>query len=260
MAGELPNFYFMDNQGWVKIYRKIYDNPAVSKDAEHTAIWVWLLTHAAYKEVRVDFAGKIITLSPGQLTTGRGIIAKECHVDESKVERIIKLFKSEQQIEQQTSNKCRLITVNNWNCYQQIEQQTEQPVNNKRTTSEQPVNTKEEYKNIRRERNKEEDKHFLLEICLHFKRAFEKERCELTKGRETKLLARLKTWKRNEIEKAIDNFASDPFYRGENDRGWTADLDFIIRSDEQIEKGLNLGLKETKRGLSPEERKKLMYS
>ena len=43
-----------------------------------------------------------------------------------------------------------------------------------------------------------------------------------------------------EVKLAIENFASSPFHTGDNDRGWVADLDFIIRSDENIEKGLKL--------------------
>ena len=40
--------------------------------------------------------------------------------------------------------------------------------------------------------------------------------------------------------KAIDSVADDPFYMGDNDRGWTADLDFVIRSYEQVERLSNL--------------------
>ena len=49
---------------------------------------------------------------------------------ESKVKRILKSFENEHQIEQQTANKNRLITVVNWDKYQSSEQQFEQQVNN----------------------------------------------------------------------------------------------------------------------------------
>ena len=91
-------------------------------------------------------------LKPGQLITGRKSIALALHIDESKVERILKSLKSEQQIEQQTSSKNRLISITNWEFYQQSEQQNEQQVNNKRTTSEQQVNTNKNIKNDKNER------------------------------------------------------------------------------------------------------------
>ena len=38
------------------------------------------------------------------------------------------------------------------------------------------------------------------------------------------------------LEQAISNTSRSPFHNGDNDRGWTADLDFIIRSYEQVER------------------------
>jgi hypothetical protein len=67
--------------------------------------------------------------------------------------------------------------------------------------------------------------------------------------RKGKIKARLKTFSIEQICQAIKNFASDPFYSGNNERKWKADLDYIIRSDEIIERGLNL--KPAKKELPP---------
>lgn len=87
------------------------------------------------------FEGVRITLSPGQLLTGRKSISSKLKVSESKVQRILKTFEIEQQIEQQTTPRNRLISVLNWNQYQKNEQLFEQQLNNKRTTTEQQLNT-----------------------------------------------------------------------------------------------------------------------
>lgn len=134
-------------QGYIKLYRQILDNPIVCKDGECFAIWCYLLLNATHTEYDTIFKGKRITLIPGQLITGRKSIAQKLKVDESKVQRFLKLLEIEQQIEQQKSNKNRLITIINWNKYQENEQQIEQQVNNKRTTSEQQVNTNNNDKN-----------------------------------------------------------------------------------------------------------------
>ena len=81
------------------------------------------------------------TLKPGQQIFGRKSIASDLKVNESKVQRILKTFESEQQIEQQTSSKNRLVSIVNWSRYQDSEQLIEQQLNNKRTTTEQQVNT-----------------------------------------------------------------------------------------------------------------------
>ncbi|NLF84163.1 MAG: hypothetical protein GX568_09305, partial [Candidatus Gastranaerophilales bacterium] len=111
------------------------------------AVWVYLLLNATHAEYDGIFKGKRVTLRPGQLIVGRKSIATFLKINESKVQRILKSFKIEHQIEQQASNQNRLITILNWDMYQGNEQQNEQRVNNERTTSEQRVNTNKNDKN-----------------------------------------------------------------------------------------------------------------
>jgi molybdopterin-biosynthesis enzyme MoeA-like protein len=131
------------NNGWIELHRNMLENPIVMKSAEHCAIWTCLLLLATHKEMDVIFDGKKITLKPGQFITGRKSLASLYNkgLSESKVQRILKDFENEHQIEQQTCTRNRLITIVNWNEYQKIEQAIEQRVNNKRTTTEQQLNT-----------------------------------------------------------------------------------------------------------------------
>lgn len=138
--------------GWIKLHRKTLENPIIMQDKEYLAVWIFLLLNATHAEYDVMFEGKRITLQKGQLITGRKTISKKLDISESKVQRILKSFENEQQIEQQTTSRNRLISILNWEAYQQIEQLNEQQVNNKRTTSEQQVNTNKNNKNIKNER------------------------------------------------------------------------------------------------------------
>lgn len=139
--------------GYIKSYRKIEDNPIVCKDNDYFRVWYYLLHNATHNEYEVLFNGEKILLKKGQLITGRKTLANKCKISESKAERILKTFKIEHQIEQQTSNKNRLITILNWHLYQNSEQQIEQQVNNKWTTSEQQVNTNKNIKNVKNVKN-----------------------------------------------------------------------------------------------------------
>jgi len=139
-------------QGWIKVHRKIQDN-AISKSPEYFALWIHLLLLANHKKSEFIFNGIKIALESGQFVTGRKKLAEISGVQESKIERILNYLKSEQQIEQQTNNKFRLITIINWDDYQEVEQQTEQPVNNKRTTTEQQLNTNKNDNNVKNEEN-----------------------------------------------------------------------------------------------------------
>lgn len=143
----------LQSQGWIKLHRQIQTNPICMKDGDHLAVWVYLLLNATHQEYDSVFQGQRITLQPGQLITGRQSISRELKISESKVQRILKLFESERQIEQRTSNQNRLLTIRNWIHYQQSEQPTEQQVNNERTTSEQRVNTNKNDKNVKNVKN-----------------------------------------------------------------------------------------------------------
>lgn len=145
-----------ENEGYIKLYRQILDNPVVCKDSDHIATWIFLLSRATYKNCPAIFNGKKIILNPGQLITGRKKISEKFSISESKVQRILHLFEKEHQIEQQTCNKNRLITIVEWHKYQSTEQQAEQQLNNKRTTTEQQLNTnkkEKKEKKVKKEKN-----------------------------------------------------------------------------------------------------------
>ncbi len=126
--------------GWICIHRKLGDHPYYG-DSQFVHLWVDLLIHATHREIRMRFAGKIIVLKPGQLITSRALICRRTGIERSKCERLLTVMKSEHQIEQQTSNTSRLITIVNWIEYQVSEQQIEQRMSSKRAASEQRVSS-----------------------------------------------------------------------------------------------------------------------
>ena len=143
----------MNDNGWVKMYRKTENNPIVCKDNDYFRVWHHLLYKANHQTQYVIFNNEKIEIKPGQYITGRKQISEACNVSESKAERILKWFEIEQQIEQRTSSKGRLITIINWNKYQQIEQQFKQTVDNIRTTIDQQTNTNKNDKNDKNDKN-----------------------------------------------------------------------------------------------------------
>lgn len=141
-------------EGWIKSYRAMLDNPVICKDAEHYAVWGYILHRAMNEDgVSVVFGGKRITLCRGQLITTRKKIAQHFNISESKVNRILKLFENEKQIEQQSSNLNTLISICNWDVYQSGEKQNEKQVKNEWKTSEKRV------KNINKKDKKDNNIH-----------------------------------------------------------------------------------------------------
>lgn len=105
-------------KGYIKLYRQIWDNPIVTKDADHLAVWLYLLTHAVDMPKDTYFDGDLVTLIPGQLITGRKRIAKDTHVQESKVFRVLRLFVEQRLISQETTPHGQVITIKSWDIYQ----------------------------------------------------------------------------------------------------------------------------------------------
>ena len=220
--------FLLNAEGWIKLHRKLLDNPVTMKDTDHLAVWIYLLLNASHNEHPALFKGEKIILKPGQLITGRKSIALALHIDESKVERILKSLKSEQQIEQQTSSKNRLISITNWEFYQQSEQQNEQQVNNKRTTSEQQVNTN---KNIKNDKNGRKD------ICQNILDLFNRICCSfggvknITKNRAEIISDSLKTYSLDDFKKVFEKAEQSDFLKGNNNRNWSASFDWLIKED-----------------------------
>lgn len=139
---------------WIKIHRELWNKPWSNKP-EFLALWLYLLKEAVHKEEQRFWNGKTIKIKPGQFITGRSKIAMDTGIHRSKVERVLKCFETEQQIEQQTSSTSRLITIVNWKKYQTSEQPFEPKVSSKRATSEQRVSTIQEYKEYKEDKKGE---------------------------------------------------------------------------------------------------------
>lgn len=144
--------------GWVKLHRKMLDNPVIMKDAEHLAVWTYLLLNATHEDYPALFKGKKIVLEPGQLITGRKTIASALSVSESKVRRILDAFEIDQQIDRQRSNQNTLISLKNWEKYQVFDQQSDQQSTNNRPTTDQRPTTNKNVKNIKNDKNERNNK------------------------------------------------------------------------------------------------------
>lgn len=129
--------------GWLKLHRALSDHP-IASDPQSLSVWIHLLMLANHVETKRQINGRIVTLSPGQLIASRKSLSVKTGVQESKVERVLKMLQIEQQIEQHGTSKYRVISIVNWDSYQGGEQQIELQMNNTRTAREQQMNTPEE--------------------------------------------------------------------------------------------------------------------
>ena len=135
---------------WIKLYEKI-EHSSFYYDSELVHLWVHLLIKAQKFKKTFPWNDGEMVLKPGQLLTGRKRLHNETGISESKIQRALKRFQNCHMIEQQTSNKHRVITILKWEDYQEREQQT----NSKRTGNEQVTNNERTGNEHIQERKKE---------------------------------------------------------------------------------------------------------
>ena len=119
--------------GWIKLHRKITEK-GFYYEPDYLAVWIHLLLNANHFDNEFLFSGNTIELKAGQLIISQRSIAESfIGIPLSKVNKIIKYFEKEKQIELKTEQRSSLITIINWNQYQGTETILEQNSNDTRT-------------------------------------------------------------------------------------------------------------------------------
>jgi len=144
------------NNGFIKLFRCIEDS-FFWNDSQAVHLWIQLLLSANHKDKEMLLSGEKVIIKSGHFVCSRNTLSLKTGINESKIQRILKVFESEQMIEQQMNSKYRMISISNWNKYQGSEQVNEQQVNSKRTADEQQMNTNNNDKNEKNDKNKEKD-------------------------------------------------------------------------------------------------------
>ncbi len=104
-------------QGWIKLHRKLLDNPLIQKPS-YLTLWVVLLLKANHEDARIIWNGKETVIKAGQFITGRKELSKLTEIPQTTIERILETLENGHQIGQQKTNKYRLITIHKWDEYQ----------------------------------------------------------------------------------------------------------------------------------------------
>jgi len=137
-----------DMEGWIKMHRKIV-NWRYYTDVNTFRLFTHLLFKAQWKPVTWGET----ELSPGQLITGRKVLANELRLSEQEIRTSLDRLKKGQEITIKTTNKFSIVTICNWVEYQsnEVEEQPTtqpalQPTNNQQITNKQPHTRKKEEK------------------------------------------------------------------------------------------------------------------
>lgn len=203
--------------GWIKLYRQIQNNPVFQHDFTAWHVFEVLLINADKDN--------------GKWNGGRHQLAALCGgLNPNTTYKALLRLQNAKMVTLVSNTRYSEISICNWQKFQ------ETVTLNGNTSSNTSSNT------LTRIKNKESITNV---IHVDAQRAFDlylelfnknPKTTKLTKARREKLRLRLKENGYNQLEAAIRNTAASKWHRGDNDRGWKADLDYIIRSTEQVER------------------------
>ena len=141
----------MDN-GWIKLYRKIQDNPIKRKPLV-MALWIDLLLKANHKKNSFAWNCEVISVDRGQVLTGRKQLSADTGLSEQNVRTALNTLKSTNKITIKTYSKFSIITINNYNIYQDTNQQTNQQLTSNQPATNQQLTTNKNDNNEKNEKN-----------------------------------------------------------------------------------------------------------
>jgi hypothetical protein len=106
--------------GWIKLHRKILDSELFCGKHAHAllALWSWLMLTANYKQSKILFGGKQITLQPGENWIGLDSVATQLSMSKSAVHRHLQFFEKTGRIKTKTGKNGTIVTICNWESYQ----------------------------------------------------------------------------------------------------------------------------------------------
>ena len=137
----------MDNRGrWVKLYEKLIHS-SVFQDSYATHLFIYLLLSAQWQSgiYKTIFRGSIRALNAGQLVTGRSKIASLLRISPSNVRNaLVRLRGIHKIVDYESDNKRTIITILNWDTYQNEISGKDSASDNKRTTKGQQKDTNQE--------------------------------------------------------------------------------------------------------------------
>lgn len=113
--------------GFVALYREATEHHLFVGDVARFGAWCWLVSNACWKPTRFNISGATITLERGQICASRAQLAKSWGWSPSAVERFLTRLETEQMIGRATGQGRTIITICNYEKYQDVSEQAGQP-------------------------------------------------------------------------------------------------------------------------------------
>ena len=115
--------------GYIKLWRKSLES-SVWTNINLWRFWTWCLMKASYKPRIAKVGYQDVPLEPGQFVFGRHKASLETRLSEQTIKTCLKHLENMENLTIKTTNKYSIISIRNWDKYQNTDQPTNQQVTN----------------------------------------------------------------------------------------------------------------------------------
>jgi hypothetical protein len=120
-------------EGWIILHRKIYNSTDFNNQLE-VAVFMYLLTMASHKPIKVVYRKKKLTLNRGDVSIAYRDLAKKFNISKDKVRTVVKNLVSSGNVRQTLHKRLSIFTIVKYEKYQQIEKNQDKLSHTEQTT------------------------------------------------------------------------------------------------------------------------------
>jgi len=135
-------------RGYIKTWRKVIDSGWL-QNHKLWVFWSWCLLKASYKEYDLIVGCQRVHLMPGEFVFGLNKASDELKMSIRAIRTLIAFLKKSQNVTIKTTNKFSVISIVNWDAYQQTEILNDNQNDKPLTSNRQATDNKQEVKNKR---------------------------------------------------------------------------------------------------------------
>lgn len=224
-------------QGWIKLYRQIQESFIWCDDEPfcRRGAWIDLLLLVNHENKRVIFNGKFIEVKRGQRITSVRKLADRWGWSTKKTISFLNLLEDEKMIVRESDNKKTLLTIVNYDFYQDCGNTEETQKKHRRNAEEtQKTHRLHTNKNDKNEKNEENEKKDTIRETAqriidnyHLQCPSLPRVIKLTDKRIKAVNARLKEYTEEDLEKAFIKAELSDFLSGRK-TDWNCDFDWLM--------------------------------
>ncbi|MEO0304704.1 MAG: hypothetical protein ABIM64_05530 [candidate division WOR-3 bacterium] len=107
-------------KSWIKLYRKLLDDPIFANE-KGLKIWIWCLLKAAHKKKEILVGRQKIMINKGEFIFGSIAAKEELKMPIATIWFWLNFLERNENVETKRTNKFSIIKIKNWEKYQEVE-------------------------------------------------------------------------------------------------------------------------------------------